>query len=108
MTDAPINLLMERVNRQTAAIRDMMDAHAAQGRLLVASLDGLRRQVSALETRVGGVEREMVGIRADLLDVRSEVVLLGNRIENAVSQTLGAHMRLDEIEASKDDPPLRS
>ena len=29
MSDQPINLLMERVNRQTTAIRDMMDAHAA-------------------------------------------------------------------------------
>lgn len=95
MSDAPINLLMERVNRQTMAIRDSMDSQAAQGRLLIAAFDGLRKQVMGLEREMAAMRSDIATVRADLLDLRSEVVLLG-RTENAFSRALGAHVRLDE------------
>ncbi|TDH58728.1 hypothetical protein E2C06_31055 [Dankookia rubra] len=78
------DLTLERVNRLTQAVADMMDAHAAQGRQLLAALDRVERRLGAVEGEVRALAQEHA--------------LLGNRVEEAVSRALRAHIRLDDLE----------
>lgn len=91
MSDKPRDLTLERIKRLTEAVADLMESHAAQGRMTLRILDDIRREM-------GGVRQELTDVRAALRDVASEQVLLGNRVENAFSKALRANIRLDDME----------
>jgi hypothetical protein len=104
MSDKPRDLTLERVNRLTAAVADLTESHAQQGRMMI-------RILEELSERMGGFSAELTGIRAELVDVKgllrelaSEQVLLGNRVENAFSKALRANIRLDEMEDATPPP----
>lgn len=92
MSDKTVaDLTLERVNRLTQAVADLMESHAAQGRNVTRMLTGMGEQLDRMEVRLGALTAE---VRA----LASEQVLLGNRVENAFSRALRANIRLDEIE----------
>ncbi len=91
MSDQPRDLTLERVNRLTQAVADLMEAHASQGRTFIRMLAGVGEQLDRIESRLNVLTTE---VRA----LASEQVLLGNRVENAFSRALRVNIRLDEIE----------
>lgn len=84
MSDTPRNLTLERVNRLTDAVADLMESHAAQGRAVLHRLDKIEAHLGSLATDIRGLA--------------SEQALLGNRVENAFVKAMRANIRLDEIE----------
>lgn len=91
MTTEPRNLTLERVNRLTQAVADLMESHAAQGQAILRILDAHGDQLARIEAHLGVLTKE---VRA----LTSEQALLGNRVENAFSRALRANIRLDDME----------
>jgi hypothetical protein len=90
MSDKPRDLTLERVNRLTVAVADLMESHTAQGRQF---LGMMQRMIDHLER-----------IEKSINELASEQVLLGNRVENAFSRALRANIRLDDLEDAKEAP----
>jgi ABC-type transporter Mla subunit MlaD len=91
MSDAPHNITLERVNRLTQAVADLVESQAAQGRALTRLLTQTNEHLASIDTRLaelGSVVRTLA----------SEQILLGNRVEEAFARALRVNVRLDEIE----------
>lgn len=78
------------------AIADMIESHAAHGRMLM-------RLLNQMNERLVSIDAAMIELRNGVRDLTSEQVLLGNRIEEAFARALRANIRLDEREDSADD-----
>ena len=91
MSDAPRNLTLERVNRLTQALADLMESHAAQGRMTTRLLTQMNEHMASIDERLATLSN---GVR----DLASEQILLGNRIEEGLARALRANARLDEKE----------
>jgi len=91
MSDAPRNLTLERVNRLTQAMADLMESHAAQGRMTTRLLTQMNEHMASIDERLATLSN---GVR----DLASEQILLGNRIEEGLARALRANARLDEKE----------
>ena len=81
MSDKPRDLTLERVNRLTQAVADLMESHAAQGQAVLRILDAHGDQLARIEAHLGMLAKEVRGLA-------SEQALLGNRVENAFSRAL--------------------
>lgn len=84
MSDKPRDLTLERINRLSTAVADLMESHTSQGRMVL-------KMLTQISDHLEGVEKAV-------RELASEQVLLGNRVENAFSRTLRTNIRLDEIE----------
>ncbi len=93
MSEAPRDLTLERVNRLSQAMADLMESQAAQNRNMTRMLDQVAAQLDRIEANQAAAAKE-------LRSVASEQLLLANRIENALARAFRANLRLDEIEAS--------
>ncbi len=83
MGDLPRDLTLERINRPSQAIGDLMESHAAQGRAVIQSVERINSRLDRIETRLERVENSLQQVCADLRSVASEQILLGNRVEDA-------------------------
>jgi hypothetical protein len=91
MSDKPRDLTLERVNRLTQAVADLMESNTALGRNLLRILEHQGGQLDRIEGGIQSLAKEMRALAG-------EQVLLGNRVENAFSRALRTNIRLDEIE----------
>ena len=91
MSDKPRDLTLERINRLSQAVADMMESNNAMGRNLLRILEFQGNQLERIEGHLQSLTKEVRGLA-------SEQVLLGNRVENAFSRALRTNIRLDEIE----------
>jgi hypothetical protein len=105
VSDKPRDFTLERVNRLTQAVADLMESHQAQGRNLLRVLELQGKQLAMLGEQLERQSHQMVRIEgaisalvSQVRDVASEQVLLGNRMENAFSKALQANIRLDAAE----------
>jgi hypothetical protein len=80
----PRNLTLERVNRLSQAMADLMESHAAQGRMIIGLLTQVNERLASIDTALRSLAREQI--------------LLGNRIEEAFARAMRANFRLDELE----------
>jgi hypothetical protein len=87
----PRNLTLERVNRLTQAVADLIESHAAQGRAIT-------RLLEQISTRLAAIEGTLVALDKSVRDLSGEQVLLGNRVEEAFARALRVNLRLDEME----------
>jgi len=87
----PRNLTLERVNRLTQALADLMESHAAQGRTMT-------RLLTQMDERLASIDATLTALAKDVRGLASEQTLLGNRIEDAFARALRANARLDELE----------
>ena len=101
MSDAPINLLLERVNRLTRDMADMREGHNQLFRILTPAVENLRGEVENVRvgvTRsVDGLREEVAGLRREVGSLASEQALLANRVEEAFSRAVRAEIRLDDL-----------
>lgn len=84
MSDKPRDITLERVNRLTTAVADLMESQTSQGRMMLQMLTQISNRLESIEKAI----REL----------SSEQILLGNRVENAFSRAMRTNIRLDEIE----------
>lgn len=87
----PTDLILERVNRLSESVASMMEGQSLQNRALLRVMEGLREDIAALQV-------ETTGLRREVRLMGSELVLLSNRVEGAVSRALRVDIRLDEAE----------
>lgn len=87
----PTDLILERVNRLSDSVASMMEGQSLQNRALLRVMEGLREDIAALQV-------ETTGLRREVRLMGSELVLLSNRVEGAVSRALRVDIRLDEAE----------
>jgi ABC-type transporter Mla subunit MlaD len=87
----PRNLTLERVNRLSQAVADLMENHAAQGRMLT-------RLLGRMDERLASIDTTLTALAQDVRALANEQLLLGNRIEDAFARALRANARLDEFE----------
>lgn len=73
------------------AIADMIESHAAHGRMLM-------RLLNQMNERLVSIDAAVIELRNGVRDLTSEQVLLGTRIEEAFARALRANIRLDERE----------
>ena len=93
MTSAPRDLTLERLNRLSLAVADLMDGQATQARNTQRLLDHMSQQLDRIEAN-------QVSFAKDLRSVTSEQLLLANRIEEALSRAFRTGLRLDDLERS--------
>lgn len=98
MSEEPRNLVLERLNRLSQAMADLMDSHAMQGRMLARAIGRMEQRLGDIEARLGGVEANLTVLAGDVRTLASEQILLGNRVEDAFARATRAHARLDEKE----------
>jgi uncharacterized protein YoxC len=91
MSDQPRDLTLERVNRLTQALADLMEGQTQQGRMLLRVMTQISSQLDAIKT-------ELTDVSAAVRELASEQVLLGNRVESAFSCAMRTNIRLDELE----------
>src|SRR3954471_5261985 len=93
MSDAgvPRDILAERIRRLSEAVADMGESRVSIDRLHL-------RQVEEVSQRLDRMEGQLDRIEATVREIRSDQVLMENRIENAVSRALRAHLRMDDVE----------
>ncbi len=91
MSDTPRDLTLERVNRLTQAVADLMESNAALGRNLLRILEHQGTQLERIEEHLRSMTSEM-------RSMASEQILLGNRVETAFSRALRTNIRIDEME----------
>jgi chromosome segregation ATPase len=96
MSTEPRDLTLERVNRLSYAVADLMDSHAALGKNLIRILDSINEQLSRLDARIDAQTKE-------IRNLASEQALLGNRVENAFARAFRVEMRVDELTARIDE-----
>jgi hypothetical protein len=87
----PRNLTLERVNRLTQAMADLMESHAAQGRMMT-------RLLMQMDERLASIDTTLTVLAKDVRALASEQILLGNRIEDAFARAMRANTRLDELD----------
>jgi hypothetical protein len=87
MSTEPRDLTLERLNRLTQAVADLMDSQTAQGRNIVRLLEGIGR----IEVQIGALAK-------DVRELAAEQALLGNRVENAFNRALRVDIRMDALE----------
>jgi hypothetical protein len=87
----PRNLTLERVNRLTQAMADLMESHAAQGRMTT-------RLLTEMNDHMASIDVTLSALRQDMRDLASEQILLGNRVEEGLARALRANARIDEME----------
>lgn len=87
----PTDLILERLNRLSESVASMMEGQSLQNRALLRVMEGLREDIAALQV-------ETTGLRREVRLMGSELVLLSNRVEGAVSRALRVDIRLDEAE----------
>jgi chromosome segregation ATPase len=109
MSDATRNLTLERIHRLTTAVADLMESHASQGRMLFQALeridarfDQMNARLDQMEARLNQMDGRLGCIETAVKELASEQVLLGNRVENAFSRALRAHIRMDELEGAQE------
>jgi hypothetical protein len=83
MSDKPRDLTLERVNRLTEAVADLMESQAAQGRMLL-------RMLTQIDSRIDSIKTELTGLTAAVRELANKQVLLGDRVENAFSRVTPA------------------
>lgn len=87
----PTDLILERMSRLSDSVASMMEGQSLQNRALLRVMEGLREDIAALQV-------ETTGLRREVRLMGSELVLLSNRVEGAVSRALRVDIRLDEAE----------
>lgn len=87
----PRNLTLERVNRLSQAVADLVESHAAQGRMIT-------RLLTQMNEHLASIDAKLTSLTTDVHNLATEQVLLGNRIEEAFTRALRTNIRLDELE----------
>lgn len=98
MSEEPRSLLLERVNRLSQAMADLMESHAAQGRMLL-------RMMTQIDDRLASIDTTLSTLAKDVRALAGEQILLGNRIEDAFARALRANVRLDDFEDKSRSAP---
>lgn len=95
MSDKPRDLTLERVNRLSTAVADLMEGQTSNSRTMLRMLNRIADRLDAIDSKLAAVSKD---IRA----LASEQVLLGDRVgdrvEEAPTRALRTNIRLDEIE----------
>lgn len=91
MSDRIRDLTLERLHRMTAAMTEMSESHASQGRLFLSMMQRITEHLERLEASQVRIERQ-------LGELGSEVVLSANRVENAFARSLKLENRMNEME----------
>lgn len=97
MNDKPGDLTLERVNRLTQAVADLMDSHASQGQAIIRILEAHGDQLARIEGHISVPVKDVRGLAA-------AQALLGNRVENAFSRALRANIRIGDMEDTMQVP----
>jgi chromosome segregation ATPase len=84
-----------RVTRLSRDFADQADSHSAQ-------LRGIQSTLEELQNEIAAMRGDITGLTNAFKSLKSEQVLLGNRVENALSASRRTNIRLDEFE---DHPP---
>ena len=87
----PRDLTLERIDRLSQSLADLMESHATQGRNINRLLDLMGQHLNRIETQIQILTAEVHGLASDQ-------VLMANRVEDAFSRALRTNIRLDEIE----------
>jgi ABC-type transporter Mla subunit MlaD len=77
----PRNRTLERVNRLSQAVADLIESHAAQGRMIARLLEQMSERLASIDTT-------LTALAKDIRALTSEQTLLGNRIEEAFARSL--------------------
>jgi outer membrane murein-binding lipoprotein Lpp len=96
MSDKPRDLTLERVNRLTQAVADLVDNQTAQGRMLLRLLQQIAGKLDGLDA----IRSEIAALNTTVRQMAIEQTLLGNRVENAFAPAVQANIRLDEMAGS--------
>jgi tRNA A-37 threonylcarbamoyl transferase component Bud32 len=91
----PRNLTLKRINRLAQAMADLMESHAAHGRMSTRLLTQMDRRLTAIDARLAAIDVTLSTLAKDLHALASEQISLGNRIEEAFARALRANVRLD-------------
>lgn len=91
MSDQPRDLNIERLNRLSQSVADLMESHAAQGRMI-------NRTLVAIVDRLERIDGNLQVVAKEVRGLASEQILLGNRVEEAFSRAVRTNLRLDEVE----------
>jgi hypothetical protein len=94
MPSEPRNITLERVNRLTQAVADLTESHATQGRGIIRLLEQIGEHLSGIDTKLAAMSK-------DVNSLATEQIILGNRVEDALTRALRANIRVDEIEDDK-------
>ncbi|MBV8097136.1 MAG: hypothetical protein JO110_28605 [Acetobacteraceae bacterium] len=88
------DLMLERVNRLSQAVADLMENQTAQAR-------AIQRMLSQTNERLDAIDMKLRALVQEVHKLASEQALLGNRVEDAFARGLRANVRLDEMEDSR-------
>ena len=84
----PRNLTLERVDRLSQAVADLMESHAAQRRMITRLLEQMSERLTSIDTT-------LTALAKDIRALKSEQTVFGNRIEEAFARALRANLPLD-------------
>ena len=88
------DLMLERVNRLSQAVADLMENQTAQAR-------AIQRMLSQTNERLDAIDMKLRALVQEVHKLASEQALLGNRVEDAFAGALRTNVRLDEMEDSR-------
>ncbi len=91
MSDHPVDINRERLNRLSTAVADLTEASNQQGRDILWSIAAMTERFDKNNDRLVTLEHAVRGLATDQL-------LLGNRVEEGFSRPLRLNVRMDEAE----------
>lgn len=103
MSDQPRDLTLERVNRLSQAVADLMEGQATQNRNMIRLLGQMSQQLDRIEANQAALTNEVREVAKEVREVASEQILLANRVENALAQAFRTNLRVDEMQADRGD-----
>ncbi len=90
MSDAPVDPLLEHVDRLARDMADMCEGHTQPFRISTRSLDNAARAADGSPDEVGCPRREAASLA-------SERAMPANRVEDAFPRAVRADIRLDDL-----------
>jgi hypothetical protein len=72
--------ILERVNRLTQAVADLVESQAAQNRSIIRLLAQMNEHLALIDIRMASLDIRLAELGSDIRAMASEQILLGNRL----------------------------